>query len=83
MLSEKWPGAKRKLAELKRDLVKFKRNLARFDQLAQEIAGNDAKNTLISHRQNSECAKGAANASCGETVVQKGVFGESVSTLPP
>ena len=28
-------------------------------------------------------AKGAAKASCGETVVQKGVFGESVSTLPP
>ena len=31
----------------------------------------------------SECAKGAAKALCGETVVQKGVFGESVSTLPP
>ena len=30
-----------------------------------------------------KCAKGAAKASCGETVVQKGVFGESVSTLPP
>ena len=29
------------------------------------------------------CAKGAAKASCGETVVQKGVFGESVSSLPP
>ena len=28
-------------------------------------------------------AKGAAKASCGETVVQKVVFGESVSTLPP
>ena len=28
-------------------------------------------------------AKGAAKASCGETVLQKGVFGESVSTLPP
>ena len=28
-------------------------------------------------------AKGAAKASCGETVVQKGVFGESVSCLPP
>ena len=27
-------------------------------------------------------AKGAAKASCGETVVQKGVFGESVSPLP-
>ena len=26
---------------------------------------------------------GAATASCGETVVQKGVFGESVSSLPP
>ena len=31
----------------------------------------------------SERAKGAAKASCGETVVQKGVFGESVSSLPP
>ena len=30
----------------------------------------------------SERAKGAAKASCGETVVQKGVFGESVSSLP-
>ena len=29
------------------------------------------------------CAKGAAKASCGETVVQKSVFGESVSSLPP
>ena len=28
-------------------------------------------------------AKGAAKASCGETVVQKGVFGEFVSSLPP
>ena len=27
--------------------------------------------------------KGAAKASCGETVVQKGVFGESVSSLSP
>ena len=31
----------------------------------------------------SERANGAAKASCGETVVQKGVFGESVSSLPP
>ena len=28
-------------------------------------------------------AKGAEKALCGETVVQKGVFGESVSSLPP
>ena len=28
-------------------------------------------------------AKGAEKASCGETFVQKGVFGESVSSLPP
>ena len=27
--------------------------------------------------------KGAEKVSCGETVVQKGVFGESVSSLPP
>ena len=36
---------------------------------------------------NSPCfwgrAKGAAKGSCGETVVQKGVFGESVSSLLP
>ena len=31
----------------------------------------------------SERAKGAEKASCGETVVQKGGFGESVSSLPP
>ena len=31
----------------------------------------------------SEYAKGAAKASCGETVVRKGVFGESVSSPPP
>ena len=31
----------------------------------------------------SECAKGAEKASCRETVVQKGVFGESVSSLLP
>ena len=31
----------------------------------------------------SERAKGAAKASCRETAVQKGVFGESVSSLPP
>ena len=29
------------------------------------------------------CAKGAEKVSCGETVVQKGGFGESVSSLPP
>ena len=28
-------------------------------------------------------AKRAEKASCGETVVQKGIFGESVSSLPP
>ena len=28
-------------------------------------------------------AKGAAKGSCGATVVQKGDFGESVSSLPP
>ena len=31
----------------------------------------------------SECAKGAEKASCEETVVQKGVFQNSVSSLPP
>ena len=34
-------------------------------------------------RLESGCAKGAAKGSCGETIVQKGVFGESVSSLPP
>ena len=29
------------------------------------------------------CAKGAEKASCGETVVQTGVLGDSVSSLPP
>ena len=33
--------------------------------------------------QKSGRAKGAAKGSCGETVVQKGVFGESVSSLLP
>ena len=33
--------------------------------------------------KNSGRAKGAAKGSCGETVVQKGAFGESVSSLPP
>ena len=32
--------------------------------------------------QSPECAKGASKASCGEMVVQKGDFGESVSSLP-
>ena len=31
----------------------------------------------------SGCAKGAEKASCGETDVQKGVFGDSVSSLLP
>ena len=30
-----------------------------------------------------ECAKGADRASCGETVVQRGVFGESVFFSAP
>ena len=38
---------------------------------------------LSSLRSVSERAKRAEKASCGETVVQKGVFGESVSSLPP
>ena len=38
---------------------------------------------LCNKKQTSECAKGAAKASCAETVVQNGVFGESVSSLPP
>ena len=35
------------------------------------------------HVIRSERAKGVAKASCGEMVVQKGVFGESVSSLRP
>ena len=43
-----------------------------------------AKRTaLVQTNENSGRAKGAAKGSCGETVVQKGVFGESVSSLPP
>ena len=34
-------------------------------------------------QESSGHAKGAGKGSCGETVVQKGVFGESVSSLPP
>ena len=42
------------------------------------ITSRDVQNACFSER-----AKGAEKASCGETVVQKGVFGESVSSLPP
>ena len=42
---------------------------------------NVSKSALIC--LNSERAKGAEKASCRETVVQKSVFGESVSSLPP
>ena len=41
------------------------------------------KNITDLKTENWERTKGAAKASCAETVVQKGVFGESVSTLPP
>ena len=37
-----------------------------------------AHSTIVSER-----AKGAEKASCGETLVQKGVFGESISAQPP
>ena len=37
----------------------------------------------VFRERESGCAKGAAKGSCGETVVQKGVFGESVSSLLP
>ena len=47
--------------------------------------GSDSRFGHLSSRRSSdsERAKGAAKASCGETVVQNGVFGESVSSLPP
>ena len=38
---------------------------------------------IMLSRDHSECAKGAEKALCGETVVQKGALGESVSSLPP
>ena len=41
------------------------------------------QSTCKEHSQKRGRAKGAAKASCRETVVQNGVFGESVSTLPP
>ena len=37
----------------------------------------------VNRQAKSGRAKGVAKGSCGETVVQKGVFGESVSSLPP
>ena len=37
----------------------------------------------VSNNVESECANGAEQASCGETVVQTGVFGESFSSLCP
>ena len=49
-------------------------NLAKFPQIFLDLWHFSLK---------SERAKGAAKASCGETVVQKGVSGESVSSLPP
>ena len=39
--------------------------------------------TPLDPHPNWGCATGAEKASCGETVVQKGVFGESVSSLHP
>ena len=44
----------------------------------EQVLGGDLCLRAISGR-----AKGAAKGSCGETVVQKGVFGESVSSLLP
>ena len=41
------------------------------------------KRVLLSTVLNSDLAKGAEKVSCRATVVQKGVFGESVSSLPP
>ena len=45
--------------------------------------GGGSRTVKFLHVQNWGRAKGAAKASCGETVVQKGVFGESVSSLLP
>ena len=45
--------------------------------VAPQKVSSVASDTKLSERD-----KGAARASCGETVVQKGVFGESVSSLP-
>ena len=54
------------------------KQIARVD-IAERSANRSriAGNTELGGR-----AKGAAKASCGETVVQKGVFGESISSLP-
>ena len=41
---------------------------------------NSESNCLSLQAQSGGRAKGAAKGSCGETVVQKGVFGESVSS---
>ena len=47
------------------------------------FTSNKAPHQILQSLLLSGCAKGAAKGSCGETVVQKGVFGESVSSLPP
>ena len=53
------------------------------DGLCAVFVSNSRFMRLVEAPLDSECAKGAAKASCGETVVRKGVFGESVSSLPP
>ena len=55
--------------------VKFSiENVNRGTNVPAIFGGSDSVSPLRSER-----AKGAAKGSCGETVVQKGVFGESVS----
>ena len=61
------------------DLLRYFSALSSFVPQKSEPHPKFSKSTAIL----SERAKGAAKASCGETVVQKGVFGESVSSLPP
>ena len=53
---------------------------------SQKHQGNSQEEKQDQGNKNTNCGgapKGAAKASCGETVVQKRVFGESVSSLPP
>ena len=52
-------------------------------QLRPEGLALGAEPSLRASERASGRAKGAAKGSCGETVVQKGVFGESVSSLLP
>ena len=63
------------------------KNPSKKQLLFREPSKNPSKSRVLSHDplgvHPTERAKAAEKASCGETVVQKCVFGESVSFLHP